>query len=220
MRKRITFPQSNVKKPDGPKQQESVKTPAAEKREYRQHNRIAIAPGFSVTTMPGSLYCTMLKVLAALGHLARHDHLFKTFTKDATVAAAHALFQEIAVARSEMEDYVRADNEFQAHCEKRTQEYRKLAARGNKKYQRILKNPNICDKRGRWIGDLQEGINILSGGRTLVQVRKGKNLRILHRAGLMFDTLPVGSQFFCVLYPQKHHRAFLKAVSLIQRIPA
>lgn len=220
MRKRITFPQTNAKKSEGSKKLASGQNPSTAKREYRHTDRITIAPGVSVTTMRGSMYATMLKVLAALGHLDRHDHLFKTFSKAATVAAAHELFQEIAVARSEMEEYVRADEEFQAHCEKRTIDYKKLAAHGSKKHLGILKNPNICDKRGRWIGNLQEGITTLSGARTLVQVRKGKNLRILHRAGLMFDTLPVGSQFFCVLYPQKYHRAFLKAVSLIQRIPA
>ena len=187
----------------------------------RQHRiaHVAIASGVSVTTMPGSMYATILKVLAALGSLDRHDHLFKTFLQHRTVAAAHQLFQKIGVARTEMEEYVRADGEFQAHCDKRTQEYKKLAARGSRKYQHILKNPKICDKRGRWVGDLQEGINILSGGRTLLQVRKGKNLRILNKAGLMFDTMSIGEEQFCFLYHQKLHRAFLKAKALLDAIP-
>ena len=189
--------------------------PIAGVRHQHRIGLVTIAPGITVTTIPGSMYATILKVLGSLGHLDRHDYLFTTFLRTGTLAAAHQLLQQIGVSRTEMEEYVRADEEFFEHCAKRTQEYRKLAARGNKKYQRILKNTKICDKRGRWIGDMNEGVSILSGARTLAQVKKGKNLRILHKAHLMFDTMVVGTEQFCFLYPQKFHRAFLKATSLV-----
>ena len=78
---------------------------------------------------------------------------------------------------------------------------------------RILKNPKICHS-GRWIGDIDEGVSILSDARIHKQVRIGKNLRILNKAGLMFDTLAVAGTPFCFLYKQKWHRQFLQAVAL------
>ena len=184
-------------------------------RIHRRIARVTIAAGFAVTTIRGSLYATMLKVLAKLGQLHRHDHMFKKFMRSPSLASARQLFTEIAVLRDELERYVRADREFGEHCQRRTIQYKNHAARGNKKYQRILKNRKIFDPKGQWVGDIDEAISILTGARTEKQAGKGKNVQILRKAGLLFDTFTLGGKQICVLYPRKHHRAFAKAMNFV-----
>src|SRR5581483_11600040 len=69
----------------------AVKSATRPKRRRRRHKaqrrltrRVTIAPGIALTTRPGSLYATILKVLASLGHLEQHETLFKDFLKEAT----------------------------------------------------------------------------------------------------------------------------------------
>ena len=184
---------------------------------HKKQNRMPreqIAPRIWLTTQSGSMYTTLCKALARIGRLEQHDELFRTFQRKQTEFAAHRLLQQIGVARDELEAAVRSDHDFLVHCAKRTQLLQFRAVRGEKRAQQILRDPAICDARGRWIGDLAEGLNILSGGRSLRQVRRGKNLRILNRAGLMFDRVSVGEGEFCFLYKQKWHSAFKRAVAL------
>lgn len=157
---------------------------------------MVIAPGIALTTIFGSLYSSILKVLAALGHLARHDELFREFLKAPTAEAAHHLFGQIGVRRTDIDEYVHADEEFQMHCESRTRQYKNLAARGSRKHAAILRNPKIVSN-GQWIGDIDEALSILAVGRSIRQVRHGKNQRILNRATvpLMFDTMTVGADW-------------------------
>ena len=76
-----------------------------------------------------------------------------------------------------MEEYVRADEMFQRHRDRRTTQYQLLAAKGNKKFANVLKNPLICDEHGNWRGDMNEAISILSGGRTPKQMERAKTSR-------------------------------------------
>ena len=191
----------------------------ARPKTQRRMGRVNIAPGINLTTMPGSMYSAMAKAAASLGALDRHDALFNTFLRNQNAASAKHLLNAIGAPRAEMDMYVRANDEFRDHCDDRTRQVKKMLATGSAKAKSkargILNNPKICDGRGRWIGDLDEGVSILSGARTLKQVRKGKNLRILNKAALMFDTLAVGGNQLCFLYKQKWHRAFLRAVALV-----
>ncbi len=180
----------------------------------RRIGRVNIAPGITLTTVPNSMYSTMAKAAAKLGALERHDPLFNTFLRNPTAEAAKHLVNTIGAPRAELDMFVRASVEFREHCDERTRQIKNAAAKGSAKARGILKNPKIC-KGGRWIGDIDEGVSILSGARTLKQVRNGKNLRILNKAGLMFDTLAVGGNQMCFLYKQKWHRAFLRAVALV-----
>jgi hypothetical protein len=159
----------------------------------------------------------MLKVLAAGGDLARHEQLFQSFARQATPQTALKLLRQIGVIRADLETRVRADEDFQDHCARRTMLYKNRAARGDLKAKGILQNRAICDARGRWIGDLEEGISILRGGRSEQQVHHGKNVRILDRAHLMFDDLALDGEQRCFLYRQKHHRLFAKACALAER---
>jgi hypothetical protein len=87
-------------------------------------------------------------------------------------------------------------------------------AEGILQYVCILKNPKICSG-GRWIGDLSEALNILSGGRSICEVQRGKNLEILRRAKLMFDIVRLKNEERAVLHQQKHHAVFKRACALI-----
>ena len=185
--------------------------------QHQQHRlpRETIVRGISTTTRAGSLYSTTIKALARLGHLDLQDSLFEKFRRERTATSAHRLLQQISVPRDEMEAAVRADEKFQEHSKNRTVQYKTLAAKGNKKYQGILKNRKICDGKGRWHGDFDEMVFILSGARDIQQVKRGKNIQILNKAGLMFDTFMVGEEQYCVLYAQKWHRQFKRAVALV-----
>jgi hypothetical protein len=176
--------------------------------------RVNIAPGISLTSVPNSMYSTMAKVLARAGCLDRHDALFNAFLRNQTADAARNLLMTIGMSRADLDMSVRASLEYRKHCDDRTRQIKNAAAKGSIKARGILKNPKIS-RGGKWIGDLDEGVSILSGARTLKQVRHGKNLRTLNKAGLMFDTLAVGGTQMCFLYKQKWHREFLRAVALV-----
>lgn len=90
--------------------------------------RVCIAPGITLTTQPGSLYATLLKVLAQRGMLARHNQIFKMFLEKRTAEAARNLLRRIGVPRLELDRQVRADEEYQDHCDARTLEYKNKAA--------------------------------------------------------------------------------------------
>ena len=160
------------------------------------------------------MYATMLGVLAKLGGLEQHGFWFKKFAIAPNVRTARCLLEQIAVAYTDLVKQVRTDEDFKEHCAKRTLDYKKRAMRGDKKYKEILRNRKICDARGRWIGDIEEGIGILRVGRKPGQVRRCKNVQILNRARLMFDSRFVGNDQFCFLYPQKFHALFSKAVGM------
>jgi hypothetical protein len=187
------------------------------KRIVNRRGRVTIGPGVKLTTLPGTMYATVCKVLAARGRLAEHDVLFRAFLKAPEGATALALLQQIGVRRADLDELVRNDEEFRAHCHKRTLRYQKAAAAGNARYQELLTNSSICDAKGNWHGNLDEAIATLYGARKLTQVRHGKNLQILNKAKLMFDTFLIGDQQFCFLYRQKFYRAFRKATSLAMR---
>ena len=203
-----------------PSENSKPATPRACKAPKEQHRigRVNIAPGITLTTLPGSMYSTMAKALASAGRLEEHDMLFNAFLRKPTADAALHLLQTIGMSREELGMFVRASEEFRAHCDDQTRRIKRILATGNTaakaKAAGILKNSKICHS-GRWIGDIDEGVSILSGARTLRQVRRGKNLRILNRAKLMFDTLAVAGTPFCFLYKQKWHRQFLQAVALV-----
>lgn len=187
------------------------------RRHGRTRNRAArveIAPGIALTAIPGTLYATLCAVLARSGNLAQHDVLFTAFNKDETATGAHKLLQHIGVARTELQERLYSDEFFNLHCQKRTERYKAAAAAGSKRHQRLLKDPHIFDGDGNWHGNLSEAIATLYGARTLGQVRRGKNLQILNKAGLMFDSLMIGTEQFCFLYKQKWHTEFKKALTL------
>lgn len=190
-------------------------------RSTKQHRlgRVTIAPGIMLTTLVGSLYTTICKVLASLGHLSEHDGLFAEFMRRRTADAAKKLIAAISVSRADLEQYVRADEEFHEHCERRTLAYKNKAAVGSVRHQRILQNPSICHG-GNWSGDISEAISILSGARKPAQVRRGKNVQILNQASLMFDTTMVGGVQVCVLYKRKWHHAYTKAAELVKAASA
>lgn len=198
--------------------EEAMEKAQQEKNQHlNQHRlaRVSIARGVALTTQPGSVYSTIAKVLGQLGRLDRQDSLFEQFKREHTSASAHRLLQKISVSREDIEKAARADDEFQEHCENRTIQYKALAAKGNKKYQRILQDRQICDGKGNWRGDFDEALSILSGARTISQVQRGKNLGILNKAKLMFDTFMIGDEQFCVLYRQKWHRLLKHALALV-----
>ena len=212
-----------------PPKEKGAEIPAAEtsklsktgKSKRRRHSRtrnraarVEIAPGIALTANPGTLYATICAVLARLGNLAHHDVLFTAFTKDETASGAHKLLQHIGIARTELQERLYSDEFFNLHCQKRSERYKAAAAAGSKRHQRLLKDPHIFDSDGNWRGNLSEAIATLYGARTLGQVRRGKNLQILNKAGLMFDSLMIGTEQFCFLYKQKWHSEFKKALTL------
>jgi hypothetical protein len=185
-------------------------------RAVNRKARVTIAPGVKLTTNPGTMYSSICRCLAEMGKLRTHEQLFNAFEKEPTPSSALAVLQQIGVKRTEVEEAVRHDPEFRAHCVARTMRYQKAAAAGNKRYFELLSNRAICDEKGNWHGNFDEAISTLYGARTLTQVHRGKNVRILDKAGLMFDTFLVGDQQLCFLYQQKWYRVFKRAMALLK----
>jgi len=183
-----------------------------------------LAPGYSATTVSGSLYDTILRSLAMLAKLALHEHLFDQFAKDPTREAAEKLLEQIGVYLPELEQVLFADLRFREHQERKTALLKNRAATGDLRAKAILEDPVISDGRGNWRGDLQEALAILYGGRhpgrepePADPVRRGKNVRILRRAKLVFDRGHCGSNLVVYLYPRKYYRLFARARALAGR---
>ena len=78
-------------------------------RQYSKAARVVLAPDVSATTLPGSLYSTLLKALAELGHLALHNEYFGKFMRVQSSAAARKLFTQIGVLRSQLDKAIRRE---------------------------------------------------------------------------------------------------------------
>ena len=107
-----------------------------------------------------------------------------------TPEAALVLLKEIGVTRTELDPFVRVNEEFQRHCDLQTERYRRRAAAGDARAMNILKDRSICDERGRWIRrHLSEAVSILRSARTLrAKSAAAATKRILNCKRLMFDT--------------------------------
>jgi hypothetical protein len=175
---------------------------------------VLLAPGFVATTVPGSLYSVILQALAHLGQLAAQDVHFKDFQENPTRESAQRLLDTIGVRRAELEQMTRANEEFREHCRERTKQLRNRAALGDRIAQGVLQNPDICTN-GKWIGDLDEALAILRGARSIGQYSRGKNVRILRRVGLMFDSDYSATELRAFLYARKNHRAYRQARALL-----
>ena len=180
----------------------------------RRMGRVVLPGNYVSTTQPGSLYSTTLLVLADKGRLAMQNYLFDQFRKQPTAVTARHLLEKIGVIRPVLDRIVRADPLYKQHCAKHTRRLHNLAARGDKHAEKILNNPKICC-RGRWRGDIDEAVSILRGARDEVNLDRLKNVRILRRSNLMFDSAYHGEQETCYLYPRKYHQLFLKARALV-----
>jgi len=188
-------------------------------RVFRRNPRVILPGNYALTTIPGSLYSTLLLVLGALGKLDLQEALFAKFLKHKTPGGARKLLDKIGVARQQLDRHIRLDRAFKSYCAIRTSRLTGKAARGDKESLKILSNPKMCSSR-RWVGDIDEAVNILRGAREEEGLRTLKNVGILRRArsgknvGLMFNTSWRGNNQFCFLYPRKFHSAFRQARAL------
>ncbi len=183
-------------------------------RKINRRPRVTIAPGIKITTLPGTLYATTCKILAERGQLAEHDTLFAAFLKTPDKENAVMFLQLIGVTRAALEHRLDNDEEYRAHREKRSQMYQQLAAAGDPRYQKFMNNLRIVDADGNWRGNVDEALATLYGARKITLVHRRKNLQILNKAGLMFDSFTISGAQYCFLYKQKWHRVFRRAAAL------
>ncbi|HEY3319905.1 MAG TPA: hypothetical protein VGP72_05450 [Planctomycetota bacterium] len=192
----------------------SRRKPAQQRKRKQERVRsqtFVLAPGHITTTLPGSLYNTTLRSLAMAGKLELHGHWFSEFQKNPTADAARKLLEEIGVYRPELEQMVYKDGLFREHQQRRTRMWKNRGARGDAQARAILKDPDIADGHGRWRGDLNEAISTLYVGRNPRQWATSKNVRILKRAGVMFDRAVREGVGVIYLYPRKFHGTFRRA---------
>lgn len=176
-----------------------------------------LAAGYTTTTVPGSLYNSILRTLAVLGRLELHEHLFGKFAKDPSPESARALLEKVGVYFVELQQVLFADLQYRKHQARRTLLLKNRSAKGDAKAKAILQDPEISDGHGNWKGDLEEAVEILYGGRQPGQLQHGRNVRILHRSKLMFDRGYRDSAMVVYLYPRKFHRLFIRARALAGR---
>ena len=182
-------------------------------RELRE-GTVVLTVGYIASTLPGSLYSTILRVLAERGHLALHAHLFEQFRNDQIAAGAKKLLRKIGVDRLALDQAVRDDELFKEHCKKRTRKLIERAAKGDPKAISIMNAPEICNERGQWRGDIDEAIDILYGARSPKLTGTRKNTHILRRLKLCFDRSTRDGEQFCFLYPAKCYALFQRARAL------
>jgi hypothetical protein len=184
---------------------------ANNQRNGNHEGRVPLAPHYDATCFPDSLYATILTIMARGGKLSDHETLFADFKRNRTPDAARHLLNRIGVSRTDLKTSVRADKNFRSHCALRTRRLRDRAATGDMRANRILHNRKICDSRQRWIGDIDEAISILKGGRAPNLPGAHRNTQILRNVKLLFTTtLRNGNEILC-LYPAKFYALFRAA---------
>ncbi|MCZ7649515.1 MAG: hypothetical protein M5U26_30365 [Planctomycetota bacterium] len=186
-------------------------SPGHRNRRRRMRRATSIlAPGHTVTTIPGSLYDSIFRALACVGQLALHDSHFREFGRCPSAVAARQLLDAIGVYRRELEIKLTGDDQFKSHRRKRTIFWQNRAAAGIAKAQAVVSNPAIWGPRG-WEGDVDEAISILSGCNKRAQYRASRNLAIARRARLTFAMSYRGQDQVLYLYPIQHRLLFERA---------
>lgn len=180
----------------------------------RSTGTTVLAPGYVATTRRGSIYATLLRTISEVGGLARQHVLFSNFQKNPSGRHARRLLNQIGVPAKKLERLIRSDQEYKAHCQKRTQLLRARAARGDARAKKALQNPARCSAGGQWKGNIAEAIDTLFAARSRSNLKRCKNIRILKRIHLMFDTIDRNGVRICFLYPEKNHASFLRAKKL------
>lgn len=175
---------------------------------------VRLASSYVVGTMTASLYTTLLTHLARLGRLELQAQLFAVFKQNATASSARALLKKIGVTRTELDAAIRADESFAEYCDEKTRRLQARAARGDASAISILNSSKSCDKRGKWRGDIDEAVGILRGRRAPNLRGVHKNVDIIKRARLLFNTGVRGTDEVCFLYDQRYFRLFEKARTL------
>ena len=197
----------------------------AKKRLKPRLKRVPLGGECYATTVKGSLYSTILQAMAKLGRLKDHDEIFADFsanrvhyTKCENEHLIHEMVDKMAVDRLKLEGAVRSNAAFQAHCVRQTQLLTDAATDGHEKAKKILANPNIC-KGGKWYGDIDEALSILSQGFTPSNLER-RNLKILKNCHpqLLFHARVVDGEVRYFLYPAKHHVAYKWLTSADRRI--
>lgn len=183
---------------------------AREGRGHQRNGRVVLAPGFVATTIPGSLYSTILLTMAAAGKLDLHDHHFGRFGKSPTLASARKLLDAIGVYIEELEIAVRRNTAYREHCAHRTRMWRDRASKGGAKAKDVLRNPKIF-KKGRWVGDIAEAINILLGAQNPSFYDRGKNVGILRKLKLITAITARNGMPVFYLFPAKYRALFHRA---------
>jgi len=181
-----------------------------------------LAPGHCLTTVPGSLYHSILVAMARLGGLHTHEALFGKYSR--LKLSAHDLIALMKVSDAHVRQFVQADPEFVAHAQKMTARLHEKAglvahalpvdAAANAKAKKVLANPKICQD-GQWHGDFEEAFGVLKQGNTKKNTRNRRNCAILAEAHLLFDVVRDGEQRFFVLYPEEWEKVFKDAVSTL-----
>lgn len=178
----------------------------------RAHRTRTLVTGYYTSTRQGSLYDAILRALAEGSKLEAQAALFKRFSKNPSENSARKLLGSIAMYQSEIARLLRHNPEFQAHCDRRTFKLQKLAAAGDARATKILSDPSFSTG-GRWVGNIDEALSILCGARRLSQFERGRNVRIMRKAGLMFDIIRQDDPIL-FLYPRRFHREFRQAAEL------
>lgn len=204
----------------------TVQNPREQQRKVPKHGRsrrhvrkeraalVSLAPGYIATTVPGSLYSVLLQSTAQLGQLAAQDSFFNEFRANPNRQMAQKILDTIGVRHSELDKLVHANCEYRQHCSKKTMLLKNRASRGDINAKGILENPEKS-KNGRWLGNLGDAISVLSGARSVAQLNRGKNVRILRKIGLMFDVDHENGEQRVFLYSKKNHRLYRHARRLV-----
>lgn len=184
------------------------------KRRNERSALVALAPGFVATTVPGSLYSVLLQSAAQLGQLAAQDSFFNEFRANPCRQMAQKVLDTIGVRHGDLDKLVHSNCQYRQHCSKRTMHLKNRAQRGDIKAKGILENPDKS-KNGRWFGNLGDAISVLSGARSVSQLNRGKNVRILKKIGLMFHVDHENGEQRVFLYAKKNHRLYRHARRLV-----
>jgi hypothetical protein len=191
----------------------STPPPAKRVELKRARKPIQLAPGHLLRTQAHSLYTVVLRAQANACNLSKQPELFSRFTARPTEAAAKKLLQRITVRTDDLLVIVKADPEYQQHCDRMTERYFTKAAAGDTKAQRVLDNPKIV-QNSKWQGDFDEVFTVLYTGRNPANLKRCKNVQILRRANVAWDRLYIGSTEYVTVYPVRYYSQFQRVKAL------
>lgn len=170
---------------------------------------------YKISARSGSGYRILYRIVAQEGNFEESERALESL--DVTSKAdSKKVLEKLFVKIDKVEQAMRMDPAWRAHCDKKLAALQKRASDGNKKAQKTIENESRV-KNGEWLGDIKEMISTCNGSSS--ENADNRNIKKFKEAKLsfmMFPPRPRNGQFSAIaIFPVKYLDKVKKAFEIV-----